>query len=70
MLWKKLMGRSVLSASVAGSGSNVGHLLAFAHCSQQTAGGLSVVFVNTDSSTNTTVDLSSSSVEMRGPRVE
>ena len=58
LLWKRLMGTRVLSASVGGSGGNVRNLLVFAHCSQRTVGGLSLVFINTDSSANTIIVLS------------
>jgi hypothetical protein len=66
LLWKRLMGRKVLRASVSGTGSNVASLLVFVHCSQRSGskGGVSAVIVNTDKG-NTTLDLSHSP-ELRG----
>lgn len=49
LLWKSLMGPRVLNATVVGSES----LLVYTHCSQRTAGGLSVVVINTADSNAT-----------------
>jgi hypothetical protein len=38
----------VLNATAAGVGSNVENLLVYAHCSQQHAGGLALLMINTD----------------------
>lgn len=68
LLWKRLMGRKVLRASVSGTGSNVANLLVFVHCSQRSGskGGVSAVIINADKG-NTTLDLNHSP-ELRGAR--
>ena len=67
LLWKRLMGTSVLRAIVDQSGTL--NVMAFVHCSHQTpGGGLSVVLINTD--TNRGVNMTFDDQTFRGRRVD
>lgn len=60
------MGRRVLRAGVDQEGTL--NVLAFVHCSNMTAGGLSVVLINTDLAHDVTVTFARDA--FRGKRVE
>ncbi|XP_024537482.1 heparanase-like protein 3 [Selaginella moellendorffii] len=54
LLWKKLMGRNVFSATA----ENTPYLRTYAHCLKSNQGGLTVLIINLSNSTQYSVDLS------------
>jgi hypothetical protein len=66
LLWKRLMGQRVLRATVLQSGTL--NVMAFAHCSAISAGGVSMLLINTDHNIGANVTLVDA--ELQGLREE
>lgn len=71
LLWSRLMGPTVLSASVTDVGS-LSYLRAYAHCSQpsQPSGSVTVLVINLSNSSQATVDLSFSDLNLTSSDVK